>query len=1648
MSTRLTMRGTRRRALTTPGFALISGLYFATLSCGDGGTEPPPPPDPPRPTTVTVSPASATLAALGDSVRFTAQVLDQYGDAMASATVSWSSSDVAVATVNTSGVATAAGDGSATITATSGSASGTATVTVAREASTVVVTPTEAELRPGDTVRFSAQAEDANGFAIEDAVFAWSSSDPAVAVVDSAGLVRAIGRGDATITAAADSATGSATVTVTRTVSTVVVTPTEAELLPGDTVRFSAQAEDANGFAIEDAVFAWSSSDPAVAVVDSAGLVRAIGRGDATITAAADSVTGSATVTVTRTVSTVVVTPTEAELLPGDTVRFSAQAEDANGFAIEDAVFAWSSSDPAVAVVDSAGLVRAIGRGDATITAAADSVTGSATVTVTRTVSTVVVTPTEAELLPGDTVRFSAQAEDANGFAIEDAVFAWSSSDPAVAVVDSAGLVRAIGRGDATITAAADSVTGSATVTVTRTVSTVVVMPSEATVVAGDSVQLSAEARDRNGGDIADASFAWESSDESVATVDTSGLVRAVAEGRVTITATSGTASGSAGLRVAEMSDRGALVAFYRSTGGAEWVDRTNWLTDAPLGDWYGVSTNEGGRVVRLTLVSNNLTGVIPPQIEHLSDLRSLILRDNSIGGGIPQELGNLSRLENLGVGRNSLSGPIPSEVGQLTNLGVLLFSSNRLSGPIPPEIGGLRNLSLLGLESNDLSGELPPELALPRLGSLGVGGNLLQGPIPHSFLQSNLRRFVFTLPQHRNLHLCLPGTPDFVAWIARVDVPHPRYCNASDVAALESLHNSTGGADWMDSDGWLSDPALGEWHGVESDSLGRVAALDLSGNRLSGQLPSQVGRLSAMTELKIGDNPLTGRLPMSLTSVPLREFSYAGTGLCTPANAFFRAWLNTISVHEGTGTECTALTDRDILGLLYRATDGPNWTRSDNWLTDAPLSDWYGVNADGSGRVTALFLVDNNLSGYLPSELGQLTELLSIEFHLNQLTGPIPPALGNLSKLEWLWLTGNLLEGAIPSELGNLTALTGLSMANNPLTGHIPAELGSLPKLEILSLEATGLSGPIPRQLGRLSTLQLLHLNDTYLTGPIPPELGRLSRLQNLALRNNRLTGHIPVELGSLPNLRTLLLESNGLSGHIPRQLGDLTALELLTLGGNDLSGALPASFSRLTNLRRLTLSNNSRMSGVLPRSLQSLGRLETFMTGGTALCAPGDPDFLGWLQTVETRRVLRCPTGERSKAYLTQAVQSLEYPVSLVAGEPALLRVFVTASEATDATIPPVRATFYHDESEVHAVDLPRGSAAIPVEIEEGELAKSANADIPGQLVQPGLEMVIEIDPDGTLDPGLDVQRRIPETGRQAVDVRDMPTMHLTVIPYLWEEEPDSSILEITDGMTARDTLLWATRTFLPVGDLEVAVHDPVWTSTTDAFKIRGEVEALRVMEGKRGYHMGTMKGLTLGIAYLPGWSSVAPPDELVIAHELGHNMYLYHAPCGGAGGPDPSFPSPTGSIGAWGYDFRDGGRLVSAGQKDLMSYCDPQWISDYSFDRALFFRLDQEAEAAAVASVASTQVLLLWGGLDESGAPFLEPAFVVDAPPVFRPLLASIHSPDGAAAAMSCSRSASTRRRSRTAGHRPSRSRFPPGPTGPAVWPASPCPAPAGR
>ena len=230
---------------------------------------------------IDVSPAADTLFAVGDSLQLTAEPLDANGNPVQDATITWSSEDDAVATVDSNGLVTAAGNGTANITAAAGEASGAAAVTVSQVIVGMDVAPAATTLFSlGDTVRLVAAGVDANGHSGPIPTVTWMSENDAVAAVDSTGLVTAVGTGSTDVFATSGELRDSAGVTVAQLASRVRVTPAVDTLnAVGDTVRLSAVALDRNGHEVEDTDYIWSAPHPFVVTVDDNGLVTAVGPG-------------------------------------------------------------------------------------------------------------------------------------------------------------------------------------------------------------------------------------------------------------------------------------------------------------------------------------------------------------------------------------------------------------------------------------------------------------------------------------------------------------------------------------------------------------------------------------------------------------------------------------------------------------------------------------------------------------------------------------------------------------------------------------------------------------------------------------------------------------------------------------------------------------------------------------------------------------------------------------------------------------------------------------------------------------------------------------------------------------------------------------------------------------------------------------------------------------------------------------------------------------------------------------------------------------------------------------------------------------------------------------------------------------------------
>ena len=430
----------------------------------------------------------------------------------------------------------------------------------------------------------------------------------------------------------------------------------------------------------------------------------------------------------------------------------------------------------------------------------------------------------------------------------------------------------------------------------------------------------------------------------------------------------------------------------------------------------------------------------------------------------------------------------------------------------------------------------------------------------------------------------------------------------ATDRAAMVALYNATGGANWTNNTNWLTNEALSEWHGLDTDANGRVTGLRLENNGLIGEIPAELGDLTNLIALRLYSNSLSGEIPVELGGLAnLEELSLRGNALTGEIPAELGDLTNLIALR---------LYSNSLSGEIPAAL-GELANLQELILSRNALTGEIPVELGGLTNLISLRLYSNRLSGEIPMELRGMANLQELDLNENMLTGEIPAALGELANLQVLSLWSNRLSGEIPVELGGLSNLQLLSLWGNALTGEIPAELGGLSQLRVLIISQNVLRGEISAELGGLANLEELNLWGNRLSGEIPVELGDLTNLQLLSFRGNALTGEIPAELGNLTNLEELSLNENTLIGRIPAELGDLTNLRVLSLWGNSLSGEIPAELGNLTNLEELSLSSNG-LSGPLPLTLSALSQLSVLDIRSTTLCAPLDTAFQVWLATI----------------------------------------------------------------------------------------------------------------------------------------------------------------------------------------------------------------------------------------------------------------------------------------------------------------------------------------------------------------------------------------------------------------------------------------------
>ncbi|KAK8938404.1 putative receptor-like protein kinase [Platanthera zijinensis] len=515
-----------------------------------------------------------------------------------------------------------------------------------------------------------------------------------------------------------------------------------------------------------------------------------------------------------------------------------------------------------------------------------------------------------------------------------------------------------------------------------------------------------------------------------------------------------------------------------------------------------GPIPDEIGRLshlVNLTLKVNYLSGEIPANITRCLGLQFINLRTNLFTGEIPRDLYLIPNLQGINLWRNRITGAIPASIGNISSLQFILFAENKLFGRIPESMGRLTNLQSLQMEGNMFTGELPVSFFnLSSLYDIYLGFNNLEGTLPSSMFETMpyLQHFLLSSNQFHGpipasvsnasylieFDLSANGFSGFIPsklgnsqylWWVELGLNQLEAKEADDWRFMESLTNCS----------YLVtlDVQQNKLSGVLPSTLAYlspgITTILLSNNRISGNLPDEIGNLVNLTKFEANDNLFTGRLPSSIGNLmSLHVLSLQGNGFDgqIPDSISKLSQLNQLHFQNNLFNGSMLASFKNLVNLQELDL---SWNRFSGEIPREIL---------GLRSLSVRLDISNNLlTGKLPEEIGKLTNLNWFAAANNNLSGEIPTALGNCLSLEYLFLQGNSFEGAIPQSLSNLKGLRKLDLSQNNLVQQIPIFLEKLNGLLILNLSFNELEGEVPENgIFRNSTAVSLYGNKNLCGG------------------------------------------------------------------------------------------------------------------------------------------------------------------------------------------------------------------------------------------------------------------------------------------------------------------------------------------------------------------------------------------------------------------------------------------------------------------------------------------------------------------------------------------------------------------------------------
>ncbi|GLJ08098.1 hypothetical protein SUGI_0081280 [Cryptomeria japonica] len=497
------------------------------------------------------------------------------------------------------------------------------------------------------------------------------------------------------------------------------------------------------------------------------------------------------------------------------------------------------------------------------------------------------------------------------------------------------------------------------------------------------------------------------------------------------------------------------------------------------------------------------------------------------------------------------------------------------LEGPIPEDIGyNLPKLQEIYLSYNNLSGSLPKSIGnCSALYILRTGYNKLSGVIPREMRMLSRLQFLGLGCNHFH-----------------GDV-FPLLLNFTKLREVILVLNSFEGSIPVNI-------------GLNLSNLkGLLAGINL----FSGEIPKSLGNCSQLSLLSLHYNRLTGVVPQELGMLTALERLYLGGNNLSSGSSATKSIFDILS-------NCSILRDLDLSqnhfsGTLSGGIGKLSPGLSKLYLSSNNLTGYIPEEIGNFSRLTILYLRDNNIIGQIPKALSCLKNLQLLDLSFNKFKGIIPPEFSKLVNLEYLWLQLNNMSGEIPPSMGSLQQLRKLNLAYNELTGRIPDAIGQCFRLEMIDLSHNTLTGDIPVEISSFHSLAFyLNFSHNSLTGRLP-SLGVMQQIQAIDISANKLSGSIPGDIGSCVGLQYLNLTKNKLDGIIPTSLGQLKSLEVIDLAFNKLSGPVPASIANLIMLHLLNFSYNN-LNGSVPNqgAFRNLSAASFLRNPG--LCAAS-----GWL-------------------------------------------------------------------------------------------------------------------------------------------------------------------------------------------------------------------------------------------------------------------------------------------------------------------------------------------------------------------------------------------------------------------------------------------------